>query len=147
MNIYFTCNINQLSAPYIRHFQIFHTYKVLYSKNDDAQPIDVAIAKIKNTNFANFSKKWSGHKHDDINCNKTITIDGNWKLYRAKCCFEGVAFNTEEFGPIFIGCPETPAVKSYYCDKHSSQSLALRIGNNIKQFRPNKIQISKTSIQ
>ena len=98
---------------------------------------------VKSTLSQNFTKKWSDHKHDVKYCNKTITIDGNWKTSRAKCCYDAVYFKSDEFDDIQLGCEQTPARSSYNCKKHADFELAFNVQQNIKHYKPNEIKLSR----
>jgi len=65
---------------------------------------------------SNFTKKWSQHDRiiPDALCGFTITIDGNWKLTRAKCCFDSIFIRIKEFGKLITGCRKTPYINSYF---------------------------------
>ena len=107
--------------------------------------------KIKNISirdklFANFTRKWSKHSHkylkQAIQCNRTITIDGNWKLYRSKCCYEHILIRSHEFGKIITGCRNSPNINSYFCKKHQNCELVFNAGDNKKKcYNPQKIKL------
>lgn len=83
--------------------------------------------------FECFTKKWSSHKCSNEWCSYTITFDGNWKISRLKCAYDLIEYPSE-FGDLQIGCPFTPARKSYYCNntEHNKHSLVFKYGFNKK---------------
>lgn len=87
-----------------------------------------------------FISKWSNHEHSVPHCNKTITIDGNWKIYRTKCIEENRVFISPEFGSFNIGCHETPKRKSYHCEKHINSETKLLIDGQYVCVNPNTIK-------
>ena len=66
-------------------------------------------------------------------CGFTITIDGNWKLTRAKCCFDSIFIRIKEFGKLITGCRKTPNINSYFCKNHHGKDLFFR-AEKIKKF-------------
>ena len=111
--------------------------------------LDEAIDSIISSVSSNFTKKWSQHDHiiPDALCGFTITIDGNWKLTRAKCCFDSIFIRIKEFGKLITGCLKTPNINSYFCKNHHGKDLIFRARKNKKVcFHPNRIQVTRKSI-
>ena len=63
----------------------------------------------------------TGHRCDKSGCGSTIVLDGNMKNYRDVCMASEAGY--AEFnglpGRIKTGCPNTPKLKSQYCDLHT----------------------------
>ncbi len=89
--------------------------------------------------FDKFVRKWTKHTTEIGKC-IAIVFDGNWKTARAKCCFDGVDYNSCVLGPIPIGCTQTPMRKSYYCEDHQSHQLMFAVGDEFKIVKPNDIR-------
>jgi hypothetical protein len=106
-------------------------------------PLEFVLIDVKNNLSENFCKKWSQHKHTDEKCNTTVTMDGSWKTCREKCAYDEVYFNSKEFGPIKIGCTQTPARQSYYCKKHAAHELTFNVDGKLTHIRHNDIKTSK----
>lgn len=99
------------------------------STNQRTNEIDIELKKLKKESlFQNFTKKWSNHTIFNEKCNQTTTFDGNWKCWRAKCAFDGLAKKTTEFGDIATGCTNSPSRNSYYCLEHIGNEMSFRIG-------------------
>lgn len=113
---------------------------------NNINPIDEVLKIIKPSLFKNFVSKWSKHNHStDPNCNKTITMDGLWKISRLKCSYDNVVFDTIEFGEIKVGCPETPERFSYYCAKHKGHNLIFNNGAKQVSYQPKSIKRERLS--
>ena len=110
-------------------------------------PIDDGIMLIKNTIATNFTKKWFNHQHaqQTINCSQTITIDGNWKISRPKCCNDNGIYRSPEFGDVRLGCIYTPARGSYNCQQHVDCKLIFDINGRTKEFLPMMIKTTRLS--
>ena len=78
-----------------------------------------------------------------MNCNKTITVDGNWKIARAKCLEDEGEFISKEFGSIRTGCRETPARGSYNCQQHRSSDCKVFVNGQSMCINPNTIKPSR----
>lgn len=104
------------------------------------------LKRIKNDLLICFIQKWTHHEHHVNFCNKTITIDGNWKLFRAKCLEEDGDFISREFGSIPTGCRETPSRGSYHCEQHSSSDCKFYVNGHQLCFNPLTIKPTRLSI-
>lgn len=115
--------------------------------NNKTNSIDEAIETIKPVLFEVFVHKWIGHSHSKINdtkCNLTITMDGCWKIARAKCVYDKINFNSDIFGKIRTGCRKTPNINSYFCKDHHGHDLVFKINNGKKIcFNPMQIKTSE----
>lgn len=116
----------------------------MYNESN-GNPIDASLTTIKGKLFGNFVKKWSCHTHKDEHCNKTITLDGNWKISRLKCSYDNVIFSSAEFGEMPLGCVHTPDRKSYYCAQHKSENLVFFNGEKYLSIQPKNIQWTRFS--
>jgi hypothetical protein len=62
-----------------------------------------------------------GHRCDKPGCGSTIVLDGNMKNHRDVCMANEAGY--AEFkglpGRVKTGCPNTPKLKSRYCDLHT----------------------------
>ena len=107
---------------------------------NNEQPIDIHIDSIKSNIVNNFTRKWSNHIHSDKNCNKTITFDGLWKIWRNKCSSNNGILNSPEFNSISIGCPNTPERGSYFCKDHKNQQLEFLVNGHLLRLDPTLIK-------
>jgi hypothetical protein len=114
--------------------------------NSEHEPFADAFKIVKTTFFKNFVNKWSQHKHDHPHCNKTITFDGDWKVWRLKCCYENLAYTSKEFGPIWTGCLKTPNRQSYFCLQHQSAELKFNYEDTVIKLKPADIKPTKKRI-
>ena len=91
--------------------------------------------------------RWSEHTHikECEQCKTTITFDGCWKIYRAKCSYEFVYWETEEFKPIQIGCQNSPEYNSFFCKEHRGKQLSFKIGDETVKIDPKTIKPTKLS--
>ncbi len=114
----------------------------------NSNPIDTVLDKLKPTLLPTFIKKWSQHKHlnDNPLCNFTLTMDGDWKLGRPKCLHGDVYYNSEELGPIKIGCRNTPERLSYYCKEHSHYEAKFQVNDEVIAVNPSLIKLQKLSM-
>lgn len=104
--------------------------------------IDLILHEIKKDLSANFTKKWSVHDHEEKdNCDAAIVIDGLWKVHRQKCAFERTFVKTTEFSDIQTGCVESPALRSYYCQKHSHHQMSVKCNGTIVKIKPQDIKV------
>jgi hypothetical protein len=119
------------------------------SENLMMNAIDQEIAKIKPELFTRFTNKWSQHTHTFYcqNCNRTVTLDGNWKIKRRKCAYDCLCIKTKEFGKIITGCRDYPMKNSYFCRAHKGKELIFKgpDGNKVS-FVPARIAITRMSI-
>ena len=71
-----------------------------------------------------------------------MVVDGNYKVARAKCCYDEVYVQTKEFDAIRIGCPNIPERLSYYCLGHKDKELVFLFKEGYRHFKPQAIKIS-----
>jgi hypothetical protein len=90
-----------------------------------------------------FVAMWAKHKHDVPDCSFTITIDGCWKIYRAKCAQDIDEIFSKEFGSIVTGCRESPLPGSYFCGAHKDFKLKFFDGKNQLLLKPSDIKLQK----
>ena len=90
-----------------------------------------------------FVAKWSQHIHAHVNCKKTITIDGCWKLFRSKCAQDIDDIITPEFGSVVTGCVESPMQKNYFCREHVNYGIKIQDDTHSIIIKPSDIKITK----
>lgn len=113
----------------------------------NSNPIDEILDIIKPSLLPAFVTKWSDHKHLNSNplCNFTLTMDGDWKLGRAKCLHGDLYYNSEEFGSIKIGCKNTPDRQSYFCKDHRQYETKFQVHDDVIVVNPSLIKLQKLS--
>ena len=73
---------------YHNYLQYLNEYQVKGSI-PAMENLDNSLAEIRKSIFPNFVKKWSNHCCNHPDCRKLLNVDGNWKINRKKCAFEG----------------------------------------------------------
>ncbi len=108
-------------------------------------PIDDKLDSLKPSILPQFVTKWSKHRHLITNplCNYTLTMDGDWKLGRPKCLHGDVFYNSTEFGAIKIGCRNSPARLSYYCNEHRHFEAKFSVNESVIAINPANIKLQK----
>ncbi len=74
-----------------------------------------------------FTKKWTGNYHKDNckhpQCSKAFGMDGHFKCKRSVCdASDEVFISCPELGDISVGCPKTPAIRSFFCAEHHART-------------------------
>lgn len=116
----------------------FHIEHYEFPKATD---IDSEIKLHRQNFFKLFVNKWTGESHHSYcahpDCSKILNVDGNWKINRLRCMYEGVTLTSEEVKAILIGCPNTPKRNSYFCEKHTvlEPNLCFKINENPQLFK------------
>ncbi len=89
-----------------------------------------------------FLQKWTGpyhkfnHYHDF--CSECIVIDGHFKIKRSVCAYTfGQYIESEELGPVLTGCPNTPKLRSFYCEEHDQYAIE----RNSLDVKPVEVEI------
>ena len=54
----------------------------------------------------NFTLKWSKPKNADEHCNRTVTLDGNWKIARSKCYYDQMTIELRNSSPYNLAVPK-----------------------------------------
>ena len=68
----------------------------------------------------------------------TLTLDGLWKVTRAKSCFEGEYMETD-FGDVKSVCIRTPKPFSYFCQNHQNRVQNFDVNGKKLEFKPEMI--------
>ncbi len=75
-----------------------------------------------------FLLKWTGPyhlaNHHHKYCASCIVIDGHFKIKRSVCAYTHEQYiESEELGHVETGCPNTPKLRSYYCEEHDKLAI------------------------
>ena len=113
----------------------------MQNSNGETASIDKILREIKPLLMPKFVNKWAKHNHDVSDCSFTITIDGCWKIYRAKCAQDIDEIVSKEFGNIVTGLSRIASLGSYFCEEHKDFKLKFSDGTNQVFFRPADIKL------
>ncbi len=73
-----------------------------------------------------FTEKWSGPSHRNScqhpKCSAAYSIDRDMKVRRSTCDFKDDYICSGELGSVRVGCPETPALGSFFCGQHHKET-------------------------
>ncbi|CAF0952438.1 unnamed protein product [Brachionus calyciflorus] len=81
-----------------------------------------------------------------IDGNLTFTFDGNLKVRRLKCLFNGLTTENLEFGTLQTGCNKVPSINNYLCDDHKKfdPQLSFNYGNSIYKCLSSQIKLKQS---
>ena len=117
----------------------------LANENGMSTHLDQLIDDKRGNFFEKFIHKWIIHNHNVPidHCSVTMTFDGDWKVSRLKCAYDGIYYDCPDYGRIQVGCTKTPQRGSYFCAKHEKHELVFNVGDTFISVHPRDIKISK----